>query len=86
MPMSFVILFVPGFSGESINLYSYAANNPVMLKDPRGRCLNFANLAGGRLGHFLVREQVLLHMWLLRRYTIKKLHWEVRKFKPRANT
>ena len=85
MPMSFVILFVPGFSGESINLYSYAANNPVMLKDPRGRCLNFANLAGGPLGA-LLGAYVLLHMWLLRRYTIKKLHWEVRKFKPRANT
>ncbi len=39
-----------GFSGKSINLYSYAANNPVMLKDPRGRCLSFATVAGGPLG------------------------------------
>ena len=51
--MSFAILFVPGFSGESINLYSYAANNPVMLMDPRGRCLKFANVAGGPLGALL---------------------------------
>lgn len=49
MPMSFVTLFVSGFLGESINQYSYAANNPVMLKDPRGRYLQFAILAGGPL-------------------------------------
>ncbi|XP_078355806.1 uncharacterized protein LOC144640574 [Oculina patagonica] len=39
-----------GFSGKSINLYSYAANNPVMLRDPRGRCVSFINVAGGPLG------------------------------------
>ena len=42
-----------GFSGKSINLYSYAANNPVMLEDPRGRCVSFVNVAGGPLGAFL---------------------------------
>lgn len=45
------LLFL-GFSGKSINLYSYAANNPVMLKDPRGRCLPF-NVVGGPLGAVL---------------------------------
>lgn len=54
MPMSFVTLFVSGFLGESINQYSYAANNPVMLKDPRGRYLQFAILAGGTLGPLLI--------------------------------
>jgi len=42
-----------GFSGKSINLYSYAANNPVMLEDPRGRCVSFVNVAGGPLGAVL---------------------------------
>ena len=51
--MSFVTLFFSGFFGESINQYSYAANNPVMLKDPRGRYLLFANIGGGPLGPLL---------------------------------
>ncbi|XP_068683141.1 uncharacterized protein [Montipora foliosa] len=42
-----------GFSGKSINLYSYAANNPVMLEDPRGRCVSFVNVAGGPVGAVL---------------------------------
>lgn len=42
-----------GFSGKSINLYTYAANNPVILEDPRGRCVSFANVAGGPLGAVL---------------------------------
>ena len=42
-----------GFSGKSINLYSYAANNPVMLEDPRGRCVPFFYVAGGPLGAVL---------------------------------
>ncbi|KAL9963573.1 hypothetical protein ACROYT_G027096 [Oculina patagonica] len=42
-----------GFSGKSINLYSYAANNPVMLKDPLGRRVSFINVAGGPLGAIL---------------------------------
>lgn len=35
-----------GFLGNSINLYSYAANNPVMLKDPRGRLVPFVTVVG----------------------------------------
>ena len=52
---SILIFFslLSGFSGKSINLYSYAANNPVMLEDPRGRCVSFVNVAGGPLGAVL---------------------------------
>jgi len=46
-------LYFSGFSGKSINLYSYAANNPVMLKDPRGQCIPFVNVAGGPFGALL---------------------------------
>ena len=43
-PFSFLL---SGFSGKSINLYSYAANNPVILEDPRGRCVSLATVAAG---------------------------------------
>lgn len=42
-----------GFSGKSINLYSYAANNPVMLEDPLGRYVPFVYFAGGPVGAIL---------------------------------
>ena len=46
----FILFFISGFSGKSINLYSYAANNPIMLKDPRGKFFPFAIIASGAVG------------------------------------
>ena len=84
--MSFAILFVPGFSGESINLYSYAANNPVMLKDPRGRCLKFANVAGGPLGALLGAGTSVAAYVASKTVHNQKITLGGKKVKPRTNT
>ena len=66
---------VLGFSGKSINLYSYAANNPVMLKDPRGRCVSFVNVAGGPLGAVLNAGTNVAAYLASRRISNKKITW-----------